>query len=101
MDLQILLPGGKYLNMALNGCLTPSQVPSWRWYYPYHYAPFAADFALVEINAVSFDLGQPFTPLEQLMSVLPAARYVLVNLISNVRKNEGNCITAIRRYPRL
>ena len=50
--------------------------PSWKWYFPYHYAPFAADFTnLQELfpNGIKFELGQPFRPFEQLMSVLPAA----------------------------
>lgn len=51
--------------------------PSWQWYYPYHYAPFAADFSdcadIVGEQGIKFNLGQPFRPYEQLMSVLPAA----------------------------
>lgn len=49
--------------------------PSWTWYYPYHYAPFAADF--VDIDKMNphktFNVGIPFHPYEQLMGVLPAA----------------------------
>jgi 5'-3' exonuclease len=50
--------------------------PSWKWYYPYHYAPFASDFPDVDLKgfSVHFELGKPFQPLEQLMGVLPAAR---------------------------
>lgn len=51
--------------------------PSWQWYYPYHYAPFAADFVnvsdIIGEEGVKFDLGTPFRPYEQLMAVLPAA----------------------------
>lgn len=51
--------------------------PSWQWYYPFHYAPFAADFfgleELIGQDGVVFNKGKPFKPYEQLMSVLPAA----------------------------
>ena len=46
---------------------------SWNWYYPYHYAPFGADFFGIKDMKVEFELGEPFLPFEQLMSVLPAA----------------------------
>ena len=49
--------------------------PSWTWYFPHHYAPFAADFVgLEDMNPRElFVKGQPFHPYEQLMGVLPAA----------------------------
>lgn len=47
--------------------------PSWTWYFPYHYAPFAADFVDIGSMKLSFTKGKPFRPFEQLMGVLPAA----------------------------
>ncbi|KAJ3498526.1 hypothetical protein NLG97_g1051 [Lecanicillium saksenae] len=47
--------------------------PSWEWYYPYHYAPFAADFKDIPEANVTFEKGIISRPFEQLMSVLPAA----------------------------
>jgi 5'-3' exoribonuclease 2 len=49
--------------------------PSWTWYFPHHYAPFAADFVGLEDMDPRklFEKGTPFHPYEQLMGVLPAA----------------------------
>ena len=47
---------------------------SWDWYFPYHYAPFASDFVNIGDLNTSFEKGtKPYRPLEQLMSVFPAA----------------------------
>uniref|UniRef100_A0A3Q3QNA0 5'-3' exoribonuclease n=1 Tax=Monopterus albus TaxID=43700 RepID=A0A3Q3QNA0_MONAL len=47
---------------------------SWKWYFPFHYAPFASDFTNIKGMFTEFEKGtKPFKPLEQLMGVFPAA----------------------------
>jgi len=48
--------------------------PSWNWYFPQHYSPFASDFKEILGKTVTFIAkGRPFKPFEQLMGVFPAA----------------------------
>ncbi|KAM6915509.1 5'-3' exoribonuclease 2 [Xenentodon cancila] len=47
---------------------------SWKWYFPFHYAPFASDFKGIKDMFTDFEKDtKPFQPLEQLMGVFPAA----------------------------
>lgn len=50
-----------------NGC------GSWDWFYPHLYAPLASDLVDLAPIEVTMPQGRPFTPLMQLLSVLPAA----------------------------
>ncbi|MEN2496252.1 MAG: 5'-3' exoribonuclease 2 [Marteilia pararefringens] len=48
--------------------------PSWKWFYPYHYAPFASDFKKITAIKNNFPKNtKPFKPFEQLMAVFPAS----------------------------
>ncbi|KAI1325649.1 exoribonuclease Dhp1 [Xylariaceae sp. FL0255] len=52
--------------------------PSWEWFYPYHYAPFAQDFRELAKMEINFEKGRIARPFEQLMSVQPpASKHVL------------------------
>eukprot|EP01059_Diplonema_ambulator_P025586 TRINITY_DN4266_c1_g1_i1.p1 TRINITY_DN4266_c1_g1~~TRINITY_DN4266_c1_g1_i1.p1 ORF type:complete len:922 (+),score=164.52 TRINITY_DN4266_c1_g1_i1:72-2837(+) len=47
---------------------------SWKWYYPYHYPPFASDLCTMARSFQSppvFEIGKPFSPVTQLMGVMP------------------------------
>ncbi|XP_074277201.1 5'-3' exoribonuclease 3-like [Silene latifolia] len=48
-----------------------SEVPSWNWYYPYHYGLFASEFEGLAQVKVKFHTGSPLKPFDQLMAVLP------------------------------
>ncbi|KAK4670955.1 5'-3' exoribonuclease 2 [Podospora pseudoanserina] len=72
--------------------------PSWEWFYPYHYAPFAADFVDLGKMTINFDKGRISRPFEQLMSVLPAAsRHAIPEVFHDLMTNEDSEI--IDFYP--
>ena len=76
----------------LQGCA------SWTWYYPYHYAPFAADFQDLDKMKVTFQKGTPFRPYEQLMGVFPAAsRHAIPKSFHSLMTDEDSPI--IDYYP--
>jgi 5'-3' exoribonuclease 2 len=72
--------------------------PSWEWYYPYHYAPFAADFVGLADMKITFEKGRIFKPFEQLMGVMPAAsRHTIPEIFHDLMTEEDSEI--IEFYP--
>jgi len=53
------------LNYYHDGCV------SWGWYFPFHFGPLASDLKDLKSLKISFDLGKPFLPFQQLLAVLP------------------------------
>jgi 5'-3' exonuclease len=46
-------------------------VPSWNWFYPDFYGPLSSDMVDLRSVRIVFRKGQPFSPITQLMAVLP------------------------------
>lgn len=53
-------------------------VVSWGWFYPYHYAPMVSDMTNLQEFQPAFERGEPFTPYQQLLAVMPAASHQLL-----------------------
>jgi 5'-3' exoribonuclease 1 len=66
------------LNYYFNG------VPSWQWHYRYTISPLISDIChvlnnnIINMNEIKFDLGEPYTPFQQLMFILPPQMNELV-----------------------
>jgi len=55
-----------------NGCA------SWEWYYPDFYGPLLSDMTDLDSHEITLEIGKPFPPLAQLLSVLPPQSAALV-----------------------
>ncbi|XP_042954443.1 5'-3' exoribonuclease 3-like isoform X2 [Carya illinoinensis] len=75
-----------------------SGVPSWTWFYPYHYAPFASDMKGLAQVRVKFEKGSPFKPFDQLLAVLPPrSAHALPKVYQTLMTDEESSI--IDLYP--
>ena len=75
---------------------------SWTWFFPHHYAPFAADIAeAIDPDVpIEFNLGKPFQPFEQLMGVLPPrSSHALPEVLAALMKDENSALADF--YPPL
>ena len=65
------------------------EVPSWKWFYPYHYAPLASSIVkyIDTYEKPRYYKGIPYPPFLQLMSILPPkSSELLPKAMSNVLK---------------
>ncbi len=69
----------KGLTFVLNYYL--KEIPSWEYYYPFHYAPLIKDIYkyIDDIDIYfTFDKGEPLSSLEQLLCILPSSSSYLL-----------------------
>ena len=60
-------------------------VKSWRWYYPYNYAPMISDFENIDFNfnenldkIFENDKSEPYSPFQSLLFILPKTSFDLL-----------------------
>ena len=74
-------------------------VPSWDWYFPYHFAPCAFTIVQFKYENTPFVLGNPFRPLDQLMAVQPpGCAYLLPEPMRELMTNPNSPIISF--YPK-
>ena len=67
-------------------------------FYPYHYAPFVSDIKDIATLHIEFELGTPFLPYQQLLSVLPpASKSLLPRAYQGLMLNEDSVLKSF--YP--
>lgn len=71
---------------------------SWKWFFPYYYAPLVSDLCNFADLDPQFELGSPFRPFEQLLSVLPPySAHALPQVLSDLMRSPDSEI--IDFYP--
>lgn len=74
-------------------------VASWPWFFQHHYSPMISDVKKGLNADMSFELGQPFRPFQQLMGVLPdRSKQIVPDCYHDLMTNPDSPI--IDFYPR-
>ena len=63
-----------------------NSIKSWKWHYPYHYAPMISDYSEISIDENLYNLydifdkdkSEPFTPYQSLLFILPPESFNLL-----------------------
>lgn len=62
------------INYKMIICANSISSVSWEWFYPYFYAPLFSDLVNLSSYKISFSLGSPFTPYQQLLGYFACVR---------------------------
>lgn len=74
------------------------EIPSWVWFYPFHYAPFLADLAESTYSTFEYSVTEPLDSFEQLLAVLPPqSAYLLPPVLTNLMLSQSSPL--VQFYP--